>query len=303
MLFLGYCKLVATYNNGRKKYELAGCRKLALYVDETAGRIKIEGSLPYYYQGHNFCFSRDNLALSIRDIETLLNIDITSAEIDCIEYGTIIEVERKPIEYIKHHHPAVCKPNKKLIAKPSEKAAIWEDGKSGALKMYDAGYNIKCKQNRIMQRLIKEEGWNPKSNYLKWEVHNNRPASLLGGKVLWLADLFREEVQMAMKEDLLFQYQRLKPMRSIETPLNKKDLKADTIALSYAVEVGLNNGKSVEEIKSELYDKINALPLSAKDKDNRKARIKKLLSRLKEASISEWDLYEKIRASIEDTTY
>ena len=116
---------------------------------------------------------------------------------------------------------------------------------------------------------------------------------------LWLADLFRDSVQDAMKEDLLFQYQRLKPMKTIELPSSKNNLHADLIALHYAVELGMNVGKSEEEIKLELYANIDSLPLSKKDKENRKARIRLLLSRLKEEAVSKWDLYDKIKEAIE----
>lgn len=299
ILFLGYCKKVAIYSSGWVRYELAGCNKLQLYLNETARMLKIEGSLPYYYQGHNFSFTQENFALSIRDIETLLNISIATAEIHSLEYGVIFEVDRKPVDYFKHHFPAKSRNNHKLIPKPAEKSMLWEDGKSGALKMYDAGFNIKCKQDSKMQKIIKAAGWNPKKNYIKWEVHTNKPENLIKGKVLWLADLFRDSVQDAMKEDLLFQYQRLKPMKTIELPSSKNNLHADLIALHYAVELGMNVEKSEEEIKLELYANIDSLPLSKKDKENRKARIRLLLSRLKEEAVSKWDLYDKIKEAIE----
>jgi hypothetical protein len=104
------------------------------------------------------------------------------------------------------------------------------------------------------------------------------------------------------KEDLYLQYKRLLPMKGVITPKDKKDLTTADILLLTMVEESINEGRTKEELKKILYAKINAIPksvLTKCDKDSRKAQIRKLLSNIKEAPESIYDLSQKIQDALE----
>ena len=90
-------------------------------------------------------------------------------------------------------------------------------------------------------------------------------------------------------------------MKGVITPKDKKDLTTADILLLTMVEESINEGRTKEELKKILYAKINAIPesvLTKCDKDSRKAQIRKLLSNIKEAPESIYDLSQKIQDAL-----
>ena len=221
--------------------------------------------------------------------------------IETFEYGVIMQVPKKPKEYIKRHSSI---PSEKLTLneKPKDKGNFrwWED-KNVCNKMYDAAQNIKKKQGLQRKEILKESGWNPERGFLKWEAHYLKPEILNHGKGLLLADLMKPYWENVFKEDLYVQYKRLIPMKSLITPTNKKDLSSADIVMLALAEAQINAGENLQEVKKMLYDKINAIPegvLSKADKDSRKRQIKSLFDKLQESPESEWDLSEKLEKAL-----
>ena len=177
----------------------------------------------------------------------------------------------------------------------------WYDDKNVSLKMYDAGRNIEYKQGLKRKSIIEEAGWNPEGDYLKWEAHYLKPEILNHGKGVLLADLVNPNWENVFKEDLYLQYKRLIPMKSISTPNKKSDLHTTDIIVLQLVESSLNEGKSLQEVKKMLYNRINSISddiLTKADKDSRKRQIKVLLEKIKEEPKSKWDLSTKIEEAL-----
>lgn len=162
--------------------------------------------------------------------------------------------------------------------------------------MYDAGKNIIHKQGLSMKEIIKKEGWDPSLYYLKWEVHYTKPHLALNkDKAIKLADLVNPKWTKTLNENLLIQYQRLNPLRTIKSPLKKKDISTTDILMLECVECYINQGYSMKEIKKKLYKRIDTYTvLSESDKKARKRQISSIISKLNESEISEWDLSELI---------
>lgn len=300
-LFLGHCRLEAEYSSGWQKYWLQGCEKLEIWYNPSLNWMRLQGSIMYYWQGHNFTYDKKGFVAAIDHIIKIIHISIWDAMIEAFEYGVIMQVPKKPKEYIKRHSSI---PSEKLILneKPKDKGNFrwWED-RNVCNKMYDAAQNIKKKQGLQRKEILKESGWNPEGEFLKWEAHYLKPEILNHGKELLLADLMKPYWENVFKEDLYVQYKRLIPMKSLITPTNKKDLSSADIVMLALAEAQINAGENLQEVKKMLYDKINAIPegvLSKADKDSRKRQIKSLFDKLQESPESEWDLSEKLEKAL-----
>ena len=300
-LFLGHCRLEAEYSSGWQKYWLQGCEKLEIWYNPSLNWMRLQGSIMYYWQGHNFTYDKKDFVAAIDHIIKIIHISIWDAMIEAFEYGVIMQVPKKPKEYIKRHSSI---PSEKLILneKPKDKGNFrwWED-RNVCNKMYDAAQNIKKKQGLQRKEILKESGWNPEGEFLKWEAHYLKPEILNHGKGLLLADLMKPYWENVFKEDLYVQYKRLIPMKSLITPTNKKDLSSADIVMLALAEAQINAGENLQEVKKMLYDKINAIPegvLSKAHKDSRKRQIKSLFDKLQESPESEWDLSEKLEKAL-----
>ena len=110
------------------------------------------------------------------------------------------------------------------------------------IKMYDVGRNPLNKLGKPIREIVSQIGWNPKNNYLKVEAHYKRPDRLFSQ--LYAKDLINPDKQEIFKQNLYSQYKRLKPMKSIIYPTNKKDLSSIDIVLIELAERLINSGES-----------------------------------------------------------
>ena len=292
----------ASYSSGWTKYYLQGCERLAVWLHHDLG-LRLEGSISYYWQGHNFNFSNHNFVEAINYINGILGTDLWKSVLNVFEYGVIMEVKMKPKEYIQHHS-SIPKEGLLMNEKPKDRGAFrWWNDKNVSLKMYDAKKNIQMKQGETRQDIIRQSGWQDGGEFLKWECHYLRPGCLNRGVGLRLHQLVNTDWNNIIKEDVYLQYKRLLPMKSVLLPDNKKDLStADILALTYAEE-SINGGRSLEELRKVLYSRINAIPddvLTKSDKDARKRQVKGLLDKLQESPESKWDLSDQIQKALEE---
>lgn len=299
--FLGHLQLEAQYSSGWNKYYLAGCEKLLIWINPALSMLRLEGSIAYYWQGHNFTFTSKEFTEAINYLQGLLQIDLWKANINAFEYGVIVKTENKPKDYIKNHS---IKKGEKLSQdqKTKDKGNFrWYSDSYVKLKMYDAGRNIQMKQGFTRKGILNSLGWNAEDNYLKWEAHYIKPQYLNKGIGLQLYNLVNPDWHSVFIEDLYLQYKRLIPMKNIIIPKDKKDLStADILALTLSEE-SINKGHPLESVKKILYAKINAIPdevLTKSDKDARKRMIKQILDKIQESPKSKWDLSNNIQEAL-----
>lgn len=302
--FFGHCQIVATYPTGAARYRLEGCEGLDIYWNPDSF-LKLQGSIMYYWQGHNFTYDPEAFQAAIDHIGKMLHVDLWDSIVEVFEYGVILPVEVKPRDYIQHHK---AKPSEHLQqyinGKDKGNFTSWQ-GTNVRLKMYDAGKNIISKQGMSRRGIIQDAGWNPQGNFLKLEAHYLKPSVLNHGKGLMLANLINPDWQSIFKEDLYQQYKRLIPMAQVETPTSKADLSTASIIALVLVEDSLNDSKTIQEVKKMLYNRINSFPdevLSKADKDSRKRQVKAILGKMREADSSKWDLSQQLAAALEAGT-
>lgn len=91
-------------------------------------------------------------------------------------------------------------------------------------------------------------------------------------------------------------------MKTLETPTDKSDLRAQDLLARFAAEQYMNNHNcGCDEVRKALYERINAMSgeiLSKADKDARKRQIRAIFSKMQEAAQSEFDLNEELAASL-----
>ena len=299
--FLGHCKPFPCKLNkyGWDTFTLDGCNEMQVHWNPEQCALKVKGSLPYYLQGHNFSFSNADFVEGVDLIQSVLHIPLWDATLDAFEFGCIFPVAVKPTLYIRNH-TALPEAHLYLNEKGRDKGAFrWWDDSTKALKLYDAGRNIKMKQGLKAREVIEDSGYNPEGEYLKFEAHWKKPHLLNGGRGVVLDDLQNQPFLHFLSSTLVKEYHQLQPMRTLVQPTSKKDLSAVDIAVSVLAEALMNQGLPIVEIKKRVYDYINQAPcLDKQDKDARKLTFRKAFGKLQESEESQWDLTSKIEEAL-----
>lgn len=293
-----YLNQEAEYSDGWKHYTLEGCKKMQVKYNDNSGMLKIGGSVMYYAQGHNFTFNDSLFTQSIDHIGRLMKVSLWDMLLDQVEFGIIVKTPKPPKAYIKHHQPSK---GLKMHEGKNKDLFRWYEDRLVSLKMYDAGRNIQHKQGLSMKGIIEGIGWNPSEYYLKFETHYKKPEiSLNHGIGIPLGDLLNPDWKEVLNDDLIRQYERLIPMKTIRKPKDKSELHTLDIFARELVEARINEGISIQDVKKELYERINSSPLlSNADKDARKRQVKATFDKLEESEESEWDLEELMLEEME----
>lgn len=301
--FMGHCNQLAAYSNGWQQYVLEGCERMKVFWNPETRLLKLQGSLMYFWQGHNFSCSKPDFVQAVEYIQGVLQVGLWDSEITAFEYGAIVEVEHYPKQYIQSHH-ARAKVHMVENEKGKDEGCFrWWENSTEKIKMYDARKNILLKQGMHRRDVIQEAGWDPEKRYLKFEVHFLKPHMLNNGKAVLLEDLLNPSFYHKLHTILLEQYKLLAPMKTLQIPTTKKNLScADIVLLAY-VEGYINvEGNSPAAALKALNKRVNSIPdeiLSKADKDGRKRQIKALFAKVKEAPESQWDISDKLEAALE----
>lgn len=283
-------------------YYLEGCDRMQVWHNPQTGSLKIEGSLPYFLNGHNFAFTRNELVQAVDIIDSMLGgVGLWGAILNKFENGIIVPVEAKPKDYIAKHYADSCtKLHKVLNEKYGGKFVMWQ--KEGEdIKLYDAGANILMKQGMARREIIESAGWNPEGYYLKCEVRYTKPDWLNRNKPVVLESLQNESFLTMLKGNLMDQYHLLSPSKTLVIPSDKKNFTSlDAVLFTLAEAVMNVQGLPLKEAKKLIYGTINQADcLSKADKDARKAQIRKAFSKLEECPESKWDLTSRLEDALQ----
>lgn len=292
---LSSCQLYST-TKYKENYTISiGYEELKVHRKKRTDVIEIEGSLPYFYQGHNFTYSCEDYVNTITILQDLLEMELWEAVVDEFEYGCIFPVDEKPVSYIRNHHADVkAKMVENEKGEDNGSFKWWEDKggskkKARKLKLYDAGKNLKQKVQKEIRYTIAE--FVPERQYLKYELKTEKPIKLFG-RVITAFDLQAAPFQNTLASKLKELYNEiLIPMRELMQPNDKKQLSySDIITLVYVQHL-LNEGIAIKNAKENVYAFINQLSvLNKADKDSRKRTARAVFKALREAPNSQWDL-------------
>ena len=132
------------------------------------------------------------------------------------------------------------------------------------------------------------------------EAHFIKPFLLNFGRDILVEDMQNPQSLMKMKQILLSQYHLLSPMKELLKPTDKKEFSATDIVVREFVKELMNDGKSIEQAKEQIYQSIReAECLDKPDKQSRRNTIKEAFNKLQEAEHSEWDLTGKIESALD----
>ena len=294
---LSNCKWLSVNLKGEEIYELMGQKPMKVIWKPSEKLITIKGSLPYFLQGHNFSFDKNCFIESINLLQSLLGIGLWDAWLNEFEHGVIFPIDGNPIDYIRNHStPKRSKLDACINGKDKGNGKWWK-GSACDLKLYNPKSNLKNKV-RIHKR-TDIESFDPKENYLKFEVHYSQPHKLNDGRHLLIEDLQTPYWQNHLGELLLEQYKLLQPMKTLVKPTDKVGIKFQELVTMKLVEVEMNQGKTIHEIQKEMYRFMDEFTcLSKSNKDKRKATARRVFGGLKESEISQWDLTTRIEVAL-----
>ena len=273
---------------------------MEVWINEVNNLLKVKGSPPYYWQGHNFSFGREALRESIQDISGRLKINLWEAELSRFEFGSIIEVQAKPEELIRHHLKS--KGMKTRCINPDAK---YFEGTIQSLKIYDAGRNMKNKLDKaIRSHLSQAYGYDQGKHYLKVENHYKKPEIVLNSGIRILVnDLLIPEFYQKCKADLLSQYRNIMKTETLLIPKDKKALSAGNIILLAFKEAENFFPVNAEEMINSLLKAIPEEVLNQNDKKARKRQIREMLKKISDPggrilAGSKHDLYSILEAKL-----
>ena len=289
---------------GNTIYYLAGLggNRLQVVWNEDTHLLGVKGSLPKWWQGHNFTYTLQDLFNTIDALEDALQVELREAEVMEVENGIIVPIPHPPADYIKHH---CCSKGSKLeqVEKYKGRERYWLDTSTGrataplVIKLYDAGQRLK----QTTSKGLRPTAYDPAQDYIKVEIHYNRLDLLNRGKGVLLKDILDWEIQDLLQYDLSEQYKRLMITKEFLPPREKGDASAIDIAVSMIVDKVINvEGRTLEDAKREIYAWINRVEvLSKTDKDGRKATIRKAISKLQELPTGQYDLKKEVEDALQ----
>ena len=227
-------------------------------------------------------------------------MNLWEAELSRFEYGSIIEVQAKPEELIRHHIKIKGMQTRSI----NPDAKIFE-GLIQSLKLYDAGRNIKNKLDKDIRSLLSNDyGYDQGKHYLKIENHYKKPYKVLNSGIRILVnDLLIPEFYQKCKADLLSQYKNIMKTGTLLIPNDKKSLSAGSIILlAFKETESLFNINAEERINS-LLKSIPEEILNQNDKKARKRQIREMLKKISDPGEgiragNEYDLYSILEAKL-----
>lgn len=294
---LSNCNWISSNVVGWDRYEIIGQKPMKVLWKPMGGLLKVEGSIPYFLQGHNFSFDVGGYVEAIGYLQELLGVGLWDACLNEFEHGVVFPVEGKPADYIRYHSSLPSSRLKECVNGNDRGSGKWWKGDFADLKIYDPKVNLHHKVG--MKQRMGIAGYDPDLRYLKFEAHYKKPHLLNQGVNLSVEDLQCPERLAMLNDMLLSQYQLLHPMKTLIKPTDKGELKYQELITRQLVEVLMNQGMSIQDAKKEVFRFMDGFDiLSTKDKDNRKAMARKIFNGLKESEVSQWDLTAKIEQAL-----
>lgn len=274
-------------------YEIPGCRSMKLVYNPENKLAKIQGSIPYWINGQNFDCTMYEYSKGINLMEQQLKIKLSDAVVNKLEFGAILKAPMSANKIIAAHS-----------APAGMQSAIWDNGRYFSnsdlnLKLYNAKTRVFQNLSKATQHELEAVGFDRKAEYVKVEAHYKRPHMTLNrGAGIIVSDIFTPGFIDKAEKDLLYQYNRLMKIKTVEIPNDKRHLKTDHILLLTLAGVAENMGR---DAKALLYSFLNQIPdatLSKNDKKARQAQIRKLLKQVTVEAQSKYDLSDLLQESL-----
>lgn len=261
----------------RNKYEVTkyhisnGFKPLTIWHNERTGLLTVEGSIPFFWQGHNFNFSHIQLIEAIDFISETLCTDLRESEVKGYEFGIVIPVELPPSYILQNHLALPGHGYNPYGTKRSELAGINFPSPIEILKMYDVGKRFRqLKFTKAFKESI--SGFDPKANYVRVEKHVLRPDKNLQIRTLSLKVYCSDTIQEMLKTDLIETYQAVQKKGTYKLPEGYKPKGNELLLLMLA--------NQLPDVRQAFDSQLKSLGLDTGTVKNRQAFIRNLLKKL-----------------------
>ena len=272
--------------------------KSKLEVKLSKSELKVKANIFYFMNGHNFYNSKKDLIEGLQYVSELLNVNLFNAEAKAFEFGTVININHNPQEFLSNHisinkiplQPYYKKGTKKLTGK------VYEDSIK-RIKLYDAGHKVKTTLSKaIRDDLSNFHEYDSTKSYIRIEDHHKQPEAYFKKRNIYVDDILQDGFMKICKENLTNNYKSIMKTGIIQLPKGKDELSTADILLRILMEQAILHGFNPEELWNQM---IKALPtelLTKNDKYDRKKQFQKYLKKLKLNEISQYDISEMLAA-------
>jgi hypothetical protein len=290
---------IGSYASGWDLYELKGINKILFSVNEESQIIKAKANFPYFWQGHNFNFSNSEMVEAIQYTSSLIDLNLFDAKVKSFEFGSVLLLDASPHEYLSNHLTIKGKPFQTYLAANHRNISGKEyKNELLKLKLYDFQENLKHKAKESIRATLRGlNEYDRHQHYLKIEAHYKSPEKhFLNGSLL-VNDILKPDFLQNCKDDLINLYRSIMKTGIVKTPTNKKDLSSGGIAFLMLYELGMLHQFDAESL---MIDKINSIPESTLNREDKKARkrfIKEGFKKMKTLESSRFDLSELLEST------
>ena len=283
---LDYLEWQYSSRNGWEMYHIEGSRNMEIFISQD--QLRIKGSLPYFTSGQNFYSGINDFRNGIDFLCDSLKLDLKMAEVNCLEYGTILEIPFKPKEIFLSHTGI------QGMKKRTFDNGIYFEDKVLKHKLYNAGINIKQKLSKQERMNLMPLGYDPKANYLRIENHYKKPSIAFKKRDIQVRDILEDSFQALCREDLFNKYQSIMKTRQVRIQ-DKKNLSSATIPLLILKEYAEFLPERPEDL---IRERIKAIPeevLSKNDKKSRLRQVRQNFKKIESKESSPYDLSEILK--------
>lgn len=257
---------------GFQKYQLEYRKPIDIWYNKCTNELRIEGSIPYFWQGHNYNQSEQSFKSAINFISTMMGVDLWDAKVVKFEYGKTILTDQIA-ENVLHNHLAIGR------KKPGRNGECkFFDDKGDAIKLYDAVHNYKNKVPvEIRQNQMQDAGMVKGAKYVRFEKRYVNPSRFFGYDIV-IRDLISPYINNWCRRDLYRSYKRIRINPGINIPDTKKQLSSTAIAV-IALKQAIAQAGLDTDAKSLIWGVIkNTQCLNVNDKKARKTQLIKALN-------------------------
>ncbi|NVM63223.1 hypothetical protein FHW88_001499 [Mucilaginibacter sp. SG538B] len=270
---------------GYQHYQLKSLNVMKIRYNDDLRILKFEGSIPYFWNGHNYHQTKREFIQAINFISTTIGVDIKKAIVKRFEYGKTIEVDHNPWTIIANH----SKLGSKRPSIKDECKFFFPNG-SDYLKMYNAKKNYRYKTTiKQRQSLMVAAGFDSNKSYIRIENHYQNLERIFGC-VATIEDLISSPFINFCRRNLFQNYKRIKINTPIGYPCDKKHLNSLNICIIAMMNL-ITNQNLEENIHDLIWHTIeNSSRLNKNDRDGRKRQFKKSFDTLFEMAKPHYDL-------------
>lgn len=280
---------------GCKFYSLTdGFTPLKIQHNERTGNLTIKGSIPFFWQGHNFSFQNLQLLKAMEYCSEVLCTNLMDFEVESFEFGRMLAVATDP-DYILKNHLALPKHSFNSYRRKSGILTGIEFSDSvRKLKMYNPKFSP------AFRKILKDikagiQGFDPKGNFIRVENHVDFADRYLQIRKLSLDQYCKVEFQDMLKTDLMDTYNSI--LRK-ETFIFPHGLQKPTVnQLLYLILL-----EERPNIRQEMEAKMKALNLDEMTFKNRQDQIRKDLKKFEAISDERINLMPLLQESFSENS-